>query len=66
MTANDVNQIEQVGGRKDHAREKRLELHAHSPMSALDGVASLKSVISTAAKWGHKAIAITDHGVVQA
>jgi len=65
MTANDINQIEQVT-RKDGAEEKRVELHCHTPMSALDAVASVKSLISTAAKWGHKAIAVTDHGVVQA
>lgn len=65
MTANDLNQIE-AQGRKDWAEEKRVELHCHTPMSSLDGVASLKSLISTAAKWGHKAIAVTDHGVVQA
>ncbi|MFM1650855.1 PolC-type DNA polymerase III [Brevibacillus sp. B_LB10_24] len=64
MMANDINQIEQ-GGRKDTAEAKRVELHCHTPMSALDGVASVKSLITTAAKWGHKAIAITDHGVVQ-
>jgi DNA polymerase-3 subunit alpha (Gram-positive type) len=64
MMASDINQIEQ-GGRKDTAEEKRVELHCHTPMSALDGVASVKSLITTAAKWGHKAIAITDHGVVQ-
>ncbi len=65
MMANDINQIEQVG-RKDTAPEKRVELHCHTPMSMLDGVAPIKSLIATAAKWGHKAIAITDHGVVQA
>jgi len=65
MMANDINQVEQVG-RRDQAEEKRVELHCHTPMSSLDGVASVKSLISTAAKWGHKAIAITDHGVVQA
>ncbi|MGE5703733.1 MAG: PolC-type DNA polymerase III, partial [Clostridia bacterium] len=64
MTANDMTQIE-AQGRKDKAEEKRVELHCHTPMSSLDGVASLKSLISTAAKWGHSAIAVTDHGVVQ-
>lgn len=65
MTANDINQIEQQG-RRDTAEKKRVELHCHTPMSALDGVASIKSLISTAAQWGHTAIAVTDHGVVQA
>ncbi|MGG3873876.1 PolC-type DNA polymerase III [Brevibacillus laterosporus] len=64
MMANDINQIEQQG-RKDQAEEKRVELHAHTPMSMLDGVVSVKSYISQAAKWGHKAVTITDHGVVQ-
>jgi len=52
--------------RLDDADKTRIELHAHTRMSALDAVSSVKSMIKTAAKWGHAALAITDHGVVQA
>ncbi|MHC1746244.1 MAG: PolC-type DNA polymerase III [Negativicutes bacterium] len=52
--------------RVDTAKTPRVELHAHTRMSSMDSVASVKKLITTAAKWGHPAVAITDHGVVQA
>ncbi|QVK19928.1 PolC-type DNA polymerase III [Mycoplasmatota bacterium] len=49
----------------DDAEEKRIELHAHTKMSSMDGIASVKDIVKKAIKWGHKAIAITDHNTVQ-
>ncbi|EIT85115.1 DNA polymerase III PolC [Fictibacillus macauensis ZFHKF-1] len=66
MIANDVNEVAAIT-RSDTAPEgeKRVELHLHTPMSQMDAVSSASRLIAQAAKWGHEAVAITDHAVVQ-
>lgn len=65
IMADNIEKIEKKE-RTDTYPEKRVELHAHTKMSAMDGFNDVKRMVKTAEKWGHKAVAVTDHGVVQA
>jgi DNA polymerase-3 subunit alpha (Gram-positive type) len=64
MIANDINEIKPAV-RQDTSSEKRIELHLHTPMSQMDAVSSVSSLVGQAKKWGHPAVAITDHAVAQ-
>ncbi|MEG0239210.1 PolC-type DNA polymerase III [Anaerorhabdus sp.] len=63
--SNDIEKIEKES-RKDTSTEKRVELHTHTIMSEMDGVCEIAEYVNQAYKWGHSAIAITDHMAVQA
>lgn len=67
MMANDIHEVK-VKVRMDEAtdEEKRVELHAHTTMSQMDAVVTPSALVTQAAKWGHKAVSITDHAGVQA
>jgi DNA polymerase-3 subunit alpha (Gram-positive type) len=65
MKARSVEIIPSKYKREDTASEKRVELHTHSKMTAMDGIANVSDYVKRAAEWGHKAVAITDRGNVQ-
>lgn len=65
LMVDDVNKIGEKKKRVDDFDEKRLELHLHTKMSAMDSTVDIKQAVKRASKWGHQAIAITDHGIVQ-
>ncbi|WP_379126610.1 PolC-type DNA polymerase III [Paenibacillus sp. sgz500958] len=65
MIPSDLSEVQSPPPRKDNAPKKRVEFHLHTTMSTMDAVTPIDAYVKTAAKWGHPAIAVSDHGGVQ-
>lgn len=65
ITPYDILQVGHAKRKDLYEGEKRVELHLHTKLSAMDGFVEPEDAVKTAYRWGHKAVAITDHGVVQ-
>lgn len=66
IMCNQINQVESPPQISDTHSEKRVEFHLHTKMSGMDGLIDVADAVKQAGKWGHPAVAITDHGVIQA
>lgn len=66
LNARDIMEVQKIEDEvMDEAEEKRVELHVHTQMSQMDGVLPAKALLNQAIKWGHKAVAVTDHNGCQ-
>ncbi len=65
LMADRINKIGEKKSREDKSDQKRIELHLHTKMSAMDSTVDVENAVKRASKWGHDALAITDHGIVQ-
>ena len=66
IMARDINEVHHEERQDTAEGDKRAELHLHTTMSTMDATNSISDYVAQAAKWGHKAIAVTDHGDLQA